>query len=79
MLIPWDNRADLAEIDPIVRENLLFVPCKSAEEVLRIALCSDPVSSSSVSLDVLAEDKTAKQDILQIPHPVGEPVPATIV
>ncbi len=78
VLIPWDNRADLEEIDPVVRESLLFVPCKSAEEVLRIALCGETISPS-VSADVPVEEKTAKSDILQIPHPVGEHIPATIV
>ena len=39
VIIPYDNRADLEEIDPVVRQNLLFVPCRDAGEVLRTALC----------------------------------------
>ena len=39
VIIPYDNRADLEEIDPIVRQNLLFIPCRDAGEVLRTALC----------------------------------------
>ncbi|MBQ7940057.1 MAG: endopeptidase La [Clostridia bacterium] len=38
VIIPYDNRADLEEIDPIVRQKLLFIPCRDAGEVLREAL-----------------------------------------
>ena len=40
VIIPYDNRADLEEIDPVVRQNLLFIPCRDAGEVLRTALCT---------------------------------------
>ena len=40
VIIPYDNRADLEEIDPVVRQNLLFIPCRDAGEVLRTALCA---------------------------------------
>jgi ATP-dependent Lon protease len=36
--IPADNMGDLDEIDPIVRENLTFIPCRKAGEVLAAAL-----------------------------------------
>lgn len=35
VLIPYKNIGDLDEIDPIVRQNLLFIPCRRVEEVLR--------------------------------------------
>lgn len=38
VLIPQDNRRDLDEIDPLARENLRFVPCRTADEVLSNAL-----------------------------------------
>ena len=38
VIIPYDNRADLEEIDPIVRQKLLFIPCRDAGEVLRAAI-----------------------------------------
>ena len=41
VIIPYDNRSDLEELDPIVRQSLLFIPCKDASEVLDIAVCSD--------------------------------------
>lgn len=36
--IPADNERDLAEIDPIVREKLHFVPCRRVDDVLASAL-----------------------------------------
>ena len=38
VLIPEDNMRDLDEIDKEARENLVFIPCKSADDVLRNAL-----------------------------------------
>ncbi len=38
VLIPEENLPDLEEIDPIVRESLEFVPVKTADEVLKLAL-----------------------------------------
>jgi ATP-dependent Lon protease len=38
VLIPADNIKDLDEIDPIVREALVFTPCEIADDVLRQAL-----------------------------------------
>ncbi len=36
--IPADNMGDLEEIDPVARENLTFVPCRRAADVLNAAL-----------------------------------------
>jgi hypothetical protein len=33
-----DNERDLDDIDPMARENLTFIPCRVAEDVLRHAL-----------------------------------------
>lgn len=38
VLIPKDNMRDLEEIDPLVRENLTFVPCSTADDVIKEAL-----------------------------------------
>ena len=38
VLIPEDNMRNLEEIDPLVRESLTFLPCKSAADVLSYAL-----------------------------------------
>ena len=38
VLIPKENLRDLEKIDSMARENLRFVPCERAEEVLAEAL-----------------------------------------
>ena len=39
VLIPEDNMRDLDEIDSEAREHLKFIPCKTADDVLKAALC----------------------------------------
>ena len=36
--IPSENQRDLSEIDPLVRENLEFIPCSSVDQVLKAAI-----------------------------------------
>ena len=36
--IPKENEKDLAEIDPIVRENIEFIPCTSVDQVINTAI-----------------------------------------
>ncbi len=38
VIIPAGNTDDLSDIDPEVRENLTFIPCNTADEVLNAAL-----------------------------------------
>ncbi len=38
IIIPADNLKDLHEVDPAVRENVTFIPCRRAHEVLSNAL-----------------------------------------
>ena len=40
VLIPYDNLKDLKDIDPLARENLQFIPCKTLNDVLNNALVS---------------------------------------
>ena len=62
VIIPYDNRADLEEIDPIVRQKLLFIPCRDAGEVLREALvkpadrvvCTETGSSAEDAKDAFS-------------------------
>lgn len=39
VLIPEDNMRDIDEIDSEAREHLKFIPCKTADDVLKAALC----------------------------------------
>ena len=38
VIIPYDNQGDIDEIDPDVRAGLVFHPCRTASEVLELAL-----------------------------------------
>jgi len=38
VFIPADNESDLADIDPVVRENLEFIPCSDVSQVLEKAI-----------------------------------------
>ncbi len=45
VLIPNDNLKDLNDIDPLARENLEFIPCKTLDDVLKNALVPHDLSS----------------------------------
>ncbi len=47
IIIPADNLKDLDKIDPVVRENVTFIPCRRACEVLANALVSQDAPSVS--------------------------------
>ncbi len=38
VLIPFDNQKDLDEVDPKALETMEFIPCKTVDEILQIAL-----------------------------------------
>ncbi len=78
VLIPWDNRADLEEIDPIVRDGLMFIPCKTAEEVLRVALCQ-PVQCMAQPVQDRQPEPAEPADMLPITSGGTTRVPAGIV
>lgn len=41
VIIPYDNAADLAEIDSVVKDRIKFIPVKTIDEVLAVALVRD--------------------------------------
>lgn len=41
VVIPWDNASDLAEIDDVVKEKIEFIPVKTIDEVLDVAIIRD--------------------------------------
>ena len=53
VIIPHDNAVDLDDVDSEVRENVVFIPVKTVDEVLENALCGTFNRS-----DELAEDLT---------------------
>ena len=64
VLIPNDNLRDLEEIDALARENLQFIPCKKASDVLKHALVALPCAQD----DSQEPDSIAAQYI-----PMGVP------
>lgn len=44
VIIPWGNAADLAEIDDVVKEKIKFIPVKTIDEVLAVALVREEKS-----------------------------------
>lgn len=48
VLIPKENRRDLAEIDPVVRESLRFVAAETIDEVLAEALRPAPKEEKQI-------------------------------
>ena len=49
VLIPADNLRDMEELDPMAREGLVFIPCKTADEVLRNALTPAPLAQQDAA------------------------------
>ncbi len=66
VIIPADNVPDLQEIDPIVRQNLLFIPCKKCDSVLKEILAPEKTSNSKAKAD--APSDTAVHSISKDSH-----------
>ena len=75
VLIPYDNSRNLEDIDPVVTENVRFVPCKKVSEVLAAALC--PVDAPSPKT-VRKAKATKEPDILAPLRNSEDSVPATV-
>ena len=73
VLIPEQNLKDLENIDPIVRENLEFLPCKKASDVLSYALRNPFVS---VAYEQSKEAAEADKKLNIIPPVKNTKIPA---
>ena len=63
VIIPFDNKKDLEEIDTEARENLIFIPCKTADEVLGHALVKSGASAKTfVNTEVCGEANNIEVD-----------------
>jgi ATP-dependent Lon protease len=49
VLIPRENEADLADVDPVVREAIRFIPVKTADEVFAAAICPEVAQPSETA------------------------------
>ena len=68
IIIPADNLKDLHEIDPAVRENVTFIPCRRAHEVLSNALVrEDSKVCNTFSAPSVAESFAAPATIKKSP------------
>ena len=50
VLIPQENESDLWEVDPVVKENVEFLPVDRLEDVFRAALLPEPVAQKGEAL-----------------------------
>jgi ATP-dependent Lon protease len=56
VIIPADNLKDLHEVDPVVRENVTFIPCSRAHEVLSNALVRENAAAMEKAAPATVED-----------------------
>ncbi len=68
VLVPADNTRDFDELDVAVRENIRFIPCKTADDVLKNALVIKKTEPATKAKPEAAED---------IPHIIPSPITST--
>ena len=58
VFIPKDNMRDLDEVEQIVKDNVAIVPVSSVDDILRMALVSDPFkcASGTTAVNIKAEE-----------------------
>ena len=66
IIIPADNLKDLDKVDPVVRENVTFVPCRRVSEVLTAALAYLPCEDGNTKCADMSE---VSQSLAFIPTP----------
>ncbi len=59
VIIPKENEPDLYEVDPVVKESVVFKPVERIEEVLELALVQPSETEESKVLDAWCEPKTS--------------------
>ena len=64
VVIPYDNIADLDEVDPVVKEAVTFKPVKTVEAVWDIAL-EKPATAEEAPVQPLNVNKSARASITQ--------------
>ena len=69
VLIPFDNKADLVEVDDIIKEKVKFIPVKTIEEVLGYALVADKeVKPKNKVIEAKIESKLETKTVNVIPQ-----------
>lgn len=64
VVIPYDNLSDLDEVDPVVKENVNFVPVKTVEAVWDIAL-EKPAGKDGAAVQPVNVNKASRAAITQ--------------
>lgn len=64
VVIPYDNLSDLDEVDPVVKENVTFVPVKTVEAVWDIAL-EKPAGKDGAAVQPVNVNKASRAAITQ--------------
>ena len=63
VLIPDDNKKDLADIPKVIRENIEIVAVKNVDEVLKLALMKDLKPVQWIEVENLAKQKSGEKSI----------------
>ena len=64
ILIPMENKKDLAEVPKTILETMEIIPVKNVDEVLKIALIKPLKRVEWVEVDQIAKkDKTKKEEL----------------
>ena len=64
VVIPYDNLSDLDEVDPVVKENVTFMPVKTVDAVWDIAL-EKPAKQGEAAVQPVNVGKGARTSITQ--------------
>lgn len=66
VVIPYDNRADIAQFDKAIQEGLKFIPVKTIKEVLDVALCPKEENDGQCCPEVLLRREDAAEEVLSV-------------
>ncbi|MBQ4091406.1 MAG: endopeptidase La [Clostridia bacterium] len=69
ILIPRDNEKDLDKIDPVVRENVHFIMCQTAQDVLSAALLPKKPTFDITKGEIEVQGEQTPISIVGVTHP----------
>lgn len=64
VIIPYDNKSDLTELDDAVKRSVEFFPVRTYDEVVRIALCSEAGHDGKEKKTKLIQDAKRSPDVI---------------
>ena len=63
VLIPMENKKDLAEVPKIILETMEIIPVKNVDEVLKVALIKPLKRVEWVEVDQISKEKSKKEEL----------------